>query len=176
MMLGHAAGVAAALTAKAGASAAVQDVDPAAVAAALRADGAILEPRAAPPAAASYGCQAGGGGEKRCLLYAAGARKGNDTTCGGECPALADREWLALKGHYFPPSPSAPHVLRSRHSTVPKKSERISGELPPWAKQAVGPVGGAAGVELRLSRPAAAFDGAYYLVACAAANCSAGFV
>ena len=97
-------------------------------------------------------------------------------TSGGECPALAGHEWLVLKGHYFPPSPSAPHVLRSRHSTALKKSQRISAELPPCAKQAVGPAGGAAGVELRLSRPAAAFDGAYYLVACAAANCSAGAV
>jgi len=169
MMLGHAAGVVAALTVNASAVSAVQDVDPAAVAAVLLADGQKLAPMPAPP---TYGCTTGDDDAKRCLLYSP-VHGGTDANCSGKCAPLAEHEWMALRAHFFPPSPGPSPVLRSRQSTVLKKSEVISGNLPAWAKQAVGQPGGADGITLQLSREAEVFDVEYYIVACAQANCSA---
>lgn len=182
MILGHAAGVVAALTVKAGAAAAVQDVDPAVLAATLRADGQLLHPPAVPPPPPpapppiTYGCQAGAGAaaEARCLLYPtrAAAGKGSNSTCGGACSPLAANEWLANAVDWYPPSPALPHHLRSHSATVLKKSEAVSWHLPAWAVQAVGQPGGRHAVSITLVRPPVLFDTGYYLVACAHTNCS----
>ena len=171
MILGHAAGVVAALTVKAGTEAHVQDVSPAAVASVLLADGQLLSPAPVAPKKLSYGCQVSSEG-KRCLLGAKPSADGNTTTCGGECSPLQPHQWLALKAHYFPAKADT-NVLRSRMSTVLKKSLLISGILPESAKQNVGVVGGTRSITLHLSRPPQSFNTAYWLVSCAQQNCSA---
>lgn len=167
MILGHAAGVVAALTVKAGAAVHVQDVSPAAVATVLLADGQLLSPT---PPAITYGCENSDEG-KRCLIGTGTSHHGNSTTCGGECTALQPREWLALKAHYYPPKLDA-NILRSRYSTVLKKSVLISGSLPDWAKQSVGVAGENSSITLHLSRPPQPFNADYWLVGCAQENCS----
>ena len=129
MILGHAAGVVAALTVKSGAAAAVQDATPSAVASLLLADGQLLSAAPAPPKAPSYGCESSVEAGERCLLFGSGPHKGNSTTCSGSCKPLQPHEWLALKAHYFPAAAGS-SMLRSRQSTVLKKSLLISGSLP----------------------------------------------
>lgn len=167
MILGHAAGVVAALTVKAGAEAHVQDVSPTAVASVLLADGQLLSPT---PPTISYGCENSDEG-KRCLIGTGTSHHGNSTTCGGECTPMQPREWLALKAHYYPPKSDA-NILQSRYSTVLKKSVLISGSLPEWAKQSVGVAGENSSVILHLSCPPRPFNADYWLVDCAQENCS----
>ena len=173
MMLGHAAGVVAALSVKNG-STAVQDVDTAALAAALLADGQIIDLPAAKP---RFRC-AGGGPGARCLALAAGAASSHsfdDPSCGDTCAALQPREWLALRAHFFPPplaSSTPPFVLRSRHSTVLKKSEALSHDLLPQDMQDVGTPGATAAVPLGLALPPVGWDETYYLVTCERDNCT----
>ena len=175
MMLGHAAGVVAALSVKNG-SAAVQDVDPAALAAALLADGQIIELPAAKP---HFSCSTGGPGP-RCLALAEGSAPSHSfdsPDCGGTCAALQPREWLALRSHFFPPPPPnassvPPFLLRSKRSTVLKKSEVLSRDLPPQETQDVGVPGAVAAVTLSLALQPAAWDATYFLVTCARDNCT----
>ena len=175
MMLGHAARVVAALSIK-NASTAVQDVDPAALAAALLADGQIIYP---PAPRLRYRCAVGGPGA-RCLALGEGGSPSHsfdDPGCGGTCDALQPREWLALRAHFFAPpqdvSAEPPFVLRSRHSTVLKKSEVLSHDLAPQATQDVGAPGGTAPVSLSLALLPVVWDDAYYIVTCTRDNCTA---
>jgi hypothetical protein len=168
MILGHAAGVVAALVAMnasgggGGMVAAVQDVDLATVAALLAADGQLTKVK---PPASTYGCKQG-----TCLLY--GGTKSTSPGCGGQCPPLTSLQWLALRAHWHPPSTTDPTHLLALHSTVLKKSEALSQGLPGWAVQPVGVSGANASVRVLLSTPAVVFDGAYYLLTCAHANCT----
>lgn len=167
MIIGEAAGVVAALTAKAGGSA-VQDVDVDLVAHLLRAEGAILGPS---PEAPTYGCQAGTA-EKKCLVFPTGhTPTGPDSACNGDCPSMQQREWLALRGHFNPPSATA-MTLVSRLSTVLKKSEALSWTLPSTDVQQVGVPGANVSVTLWLEKPPVLFDDKYYLIYCANTNCS----
>jgi hypothetical protein len=194
MILGHAAGVVAAVAAGRNGTAArsssaasnpiaVQDVDSSVVSALLRADGALLDlPAPPPPPPPSYGCQrtlgflsardstvssdaaslpikdrklllapavhGGSPPAAMCLLDPVGkdvSHHGADSVCGGHCPPLKAQQWLALRAHWYPPSPvdrtpadGAGWVLKSRMATVLKKSEGLSQTLPAWAVQPVG--------------------------------------
>eukprot|EP00040_Diaphanoeca_grandis_P026029 m.145111 g.145111 ORF g.145111 m.145111 type:complete len:683 (+) comp30417_c0_seq2:184-2232(+) len=170
MIIGHAAGVVAALTANLNGNVAVQDVDPDKVAALLLADGQIIAPT---PQAPSYGCEIGtGSSEPRCLLFGK-SHPGANASCSGECAPLASHQWLALRSHYGPPSPHNTTTLHSLHSTVLKKSETISGDLPAWALQNVGVPGSNESETLWLSSAVEIFDSNYFLVSCAQANCTA---
>lgn len=172
MIIGHAAGVVAALAVNS--SSAVQDVPASAVSTLLAADGQLLAPRPKPPPALKYGCSAGkmSNGVRRCLLYPPSPHTGNNASCNGDCPALAPREWLANKGHYHSPAHGAV-VIRTTQSTELKKSERMSWDLPPWARQAVGPQNGSASTVVYLEKPVENWDAHYWLVTCARNNCTA---
>lgn len=96
MTLGHTAGVAAALAARA--AVAVQDVDRAALAATLLAEGQILSaqqlPAQTPHTKAGSVCA-----HDRCFqsLHAPTA----NSTCAPKCSPLKANEWLALKQHWY---------------------------------------------------------------------------
>jgi hypothetical protein len=152
MMVGHAAGTAAALALSAGTS--VQRVDTAALSARLRKERMILE---VPP---SYACV-----DARCVLASGGAHA--DAGCGGECAALGAREWFALKGHWGPPSgPAGATTMVASQATFLKKSETHSSQLGPSQKLPV-----AQGATIRLAaRPTDGGD-QYDLVTCATDSC-----
>ena len=171
MIIGHAAGVVAALTVKTnnneryrdtesdpfGASAsagtggtgggggggggggavAVQDVNPAAVRALLESDGALLDlPPPAPPAPLGYSCVGEVEGQQACLQVL-GKHTYTNASCNGRCTALGHDGWVLLKEHWKAATNQMSATVTASAGTFIKKSEAISGSLPPASKREV---------------------------------------
>ena len=166
MTMGHTAGVAAALAAKAGV--AVQDVDRAALAAILLAQRQILSAAQMPggkpvaPGKARYVCA-----QDRCFqsLHAPANSSGCDQTLpSGKCSKLKPAEWLALKQHWELKS----GAITSVQATALKKSELNSRELPPAEERRI-----VSGTVVKLTAAPKAVDDTYWLVVLAGADTGA---
>ena len=130
MMLGHAAGIVAAMSVNA--TAAVQDVDVAALHALLLRDGAKLEHAGNPGGRARFACAL-----DRCLQIAAGGRHYANSSCSGKCPPQRPAEWLLLKEHWKAAPDGLSAVVTASPGTWLKKSEALAATLPPSEKQFV---------------------------------------
>ena len=154
MVIGHSAGTAAALFAQnATAGRAVQDVDPAALTAALLREGQILQPPA--PAPLAWACEFGA---QRCVGVG-GSEPGKphlhrSSSCDGQCKALGPKEWLANAGLWRKVNGS---VLEAKSATWLKKSVAQSSDLPAPLKRHV-----RQGVRCELAEGSAQYAG-YYL-------------
>ena len=151
MIIGHSAGVVAALASVSPAHD-VHAINATALHAALLADGQILTTEA--PNAYGYACEAA-----RCVQLSTppDAAHPADAACGGECDALAQSEWLALK-EFFQWDGHA-SLLVSITDTFLKKSEVHSSLLPRSQLLAV-----TKGQTIPLTRPPVSADGKYLLV------------
>jgi len=152
MIVGHAAGAAAALAAAA--SVAVQDVDLNTLKAALVADRQTLR-LSQPVGPQNFACRA-----ERCIGIVASTPVYN-ASCDAHCAPLGAREWLALKAHWVVDSGGG--TMTAQFETWLKKSELTSEALPVNEKMNVN-----AGAVERLVAPPSAADDDYWLVALAA--------
>ena len=183
MIIGHAAGIIAALTVKTnnnehyrdtkadafGASAsagtgggggavAVQDVDPAAVRALLESDGALLDlPTPAPPPPLGYNCVGEVGGQQACLQVL-GKHTYTNASCNGRCTALGHDGWVLLKEHWKVATNQMSAAVTASAGTFIKKSEAISGSLPPASKREV-----SYGTVEHFTTPLVSLDALYWL-------------
>jgi hypothetical protein len=166
MTMGHTAGVAAALAAKAGV--AVQDVDKSALSAILLAEGQILSaaqmPECTPtkPSDTGYVCA-----QDRCFqsLHAPTNSSGCDQAKPSDkCAKLKPTEWLVLKQHWKL-NKSDISTITSVQITALKKSELNSRELPPTRVRRI-----ASGTEVKLTAAPKAVDQEYWLVVLAATD------
>jgi len=173
MILGHAAGVVAALTVTSrDDAAAVQDVDTAVVRALLSSDGALLDlPPPPPPAPLGYACVGGsgsggdGGGDdvsealrQPVCLITTSKHSYKSSTCDGHCPALDKDGWVLLKEHWKVSSDMLQATVTAVKGTFLKKSEAISSSLPSEDTRAV-----PYGTTERFSKPLASLDAVYWL-------------
>eukprot|EP00039_Didymoeca_costata_P002789 m.62590 g.62590 ORF g.62590 m.62590 type:complete len:676 (+) comp11522_c0_seq1:106-2133(+) len=157
MILGHSAGIVAAMTLQSG-NAAVQDVNVDKLHSKLISDGQILKKEAAP---LEYSCQA-----NYCILSDGQGYKNN--TCDNKCKGLEAAQWLALKAHFDPPKDGIPELVLLNASIL-KKSILRSTSLPQSALQ---PVNGP-GLVLHLSKPPQTFVDGYWIIDCLnASHCS----
>ena len=140
MILGHASGVVAALTASAihrgNASAAVQDVDTASLHATLLAEGALLNQSADCGHLLPKNCHTGYRcGANTCFLSSKNTY--NNSGCDGHCQPIKTSQWLLLREHWAVGAGGLSATVVSRTGTFLKKSETISGQLPPNEKRFV---------------------------------------
>lgn len=128
MILGHAAGIVAALSAtKSGGASAVQDVDIAELHSLLLADGALLKQTAQPPRKIGYRCGAA-------TCFPSTKHTYHNSSCDGKCAPIKLSQWLLLKDHWKVGVGGLSATVVPLTGTVLKKSELISGELPPSEK------------------------------------------
>lgn len=159
MILGHAAGVIAALSAhqKGNDTVAVQDVDTAKLHSLLLLDGALLNQTARcghmPPKICKMGYRCGA---DTCFLSPKNTY--NNSKCNGKCTAIKLSQWLLLKGHWKVGAGGLSATVIPTTGTYMKKSERISGELPPSEKRAV-----THGTIEHFRSPLRSVDAAYWL-------------
>jgi hypothetical protein len=133
MIIGHSAGVVAALAVEArsgGDAANVHTINRDSLHAQLLDEGQLMNQACQPAAAKSYGCKA-----QRCIPLAAKAAH-SDPRCGGECGPLAAGEWLALKQFFTVDAAASPpsllcHTSLNLDFTYLKKSEVTSEECAP---------------------------------------------
>lgn len=76
----------------------------------------------------------------------------------GHCPAITPNQWLLLKGHWKVGPGLLSATVTAQPGTVLKKSELISGELPPSLKRNV-----THGTVEHFTKPLVAVDDAYWL-------------
>ena len=151
MVLGHAAGIVAAMSVNN--RAAVQDLDLPTLHALLLRDGAKLAPPGPPaPGRPVYAC-----GLDRCFKTSAGQHYAN-SSCDGACPALKPAEWLLLKEHWRAAADGRSAVVTATTGTWLKKSTALSSTLPPNEKQFV-----AAGAHVQFGTALEALDAEYWL-------------
>jgi hypothetical protein len=159
MIVGHAAGAAAALAAAA--SVAVQDVDLNELKAALVADHQTLR-LSQPVGPHNFACRA-----ERCIgIVKTSTPVYHNASCDAHCAPLGAREWLALKAHWVVDSSGG--TMTAKFDTWLKKSELTSDALPADEKVKVN-----VGAVERLVAPPSAVDEDYWLVSLAASSTSA---
>lgn len=153
MILGHAAGVVAALSAKHGTP--VQDVDVAEMHALLLADGALLNQTAQPPKKKEMGfrCLA-----STCFPAEKDKATSRNSSCDGHCPPATTNQWLLLKAHWKVGASAMSAAATAANGTWLKKSELLSRDLPPSEKRAV-----THGTVEHFTRPLVPVDGDYWL-------------
>ena len=154
MMLGHAAGVVAAMSVNT--TAAVQDADVAALHAFLLRDGAKLAHPGQPGGHGIFTCAL-----NRCLQIAARGKHYTNSSCNGDCPPQRPDEWLLLKAHWKAAPDGLSAVVTASNGTWLKKTEALASTLPPSEKHFV-----AAGTHVKIEPALSPLDAHYWFGSC----------